>query len=114
MKTQRYGSVVRLKDACIDEYRRVHAEVWPGVIAAIKHANISNYSIYLRKLPDGGTYLFSYFEYAGTDFAADMARMAEDPTTQAWWALCKPMHEPFADRAPGEWWASAEEIFHCN
>lgn len=114
MKTQRFGSVVRLKDECIDDYRRVHREVWPGVVAALKRAQIQNYSIYLRKLPDGGTYLFSYFEYVGADFPADMAAMAADETTQRWWSLCKPMHEPLADRAPGEWWAGAEEVFHLD
>ncbi|MDD4175314.1 MAG: L-rhamnose mutarotase, partial [Kiritimatiellae bacterium] len=41
-----------------------------------------NYSIFLRKLPDGEYYLFSYFEYTGTDFAADCDRMAADPVTQ--------------------------------
>ena len=39
-------------------------------------------------------YLFSYFEYTGSDFAADMAKLAADPTTQRWWEVCKPCHEP--------------------
>jgi len=71
-----------------------------------------NYSIFLRKLPDGGYYLFSYFEYTGTDFAADCDRMAADPVTQKWWSVCMPCQEPFADRAEGEWWAGMKEIFH--
>jgi uroporphyrinogen decarboxylase len=29
--------------------------------------------------------LFAYFEYHGTDYAADMAKMAADPKTQEWW-----------------------------
>lgn len=109
---KRFGSVVALRDDKIEEYRRLHAAVWPGVLEAIGAHHLRNYSIYLRKLPDGRTYLFSYFEYAGKDFDADMARLAADPVTQEWWAVCKPCHEPFADRAPGEWWAGMEEVFH--
>jgi L-rhamnose mutarotase len=56
--------------------------------------------------------LFSYFEYVGRDFSADMAKMAADPVTQQWWELCIPCQKPLADRKDGEWWASMEEVFH--
>jgi L-rhamnose mutarotase len=111
---KRYGSVIGLRPEKLEEYRRLHAAVWPAVLAKITDCHVRNYSIYLRKLPDGSYVLFSYFEYTGTDFEADMARMAADPTTQEWWAVCKPCQEPFPDRAEGEWWASMEEVFHCN
>jgi L-rhamnose mutarotase len=109
---KRYGSVIRLRTEKIDEYKKLHAAVWPGVLKMIKECNIQNYSIYLRKLPDAQHYLFSYFEYTGQDFASDMAKMAADPTTQQWWKECEPCQGPLADRAPGEWWASMEEVFH--
>jgi hypothetical protein len=35
------------------------------VLSMITECNIHNYSIYLRRLPDGNHYLFSYFEYTG-------------------------------------------------
>ena len=108
----RYGSVIGIREEKIDEYRKLHASVWPGVLATIEECNIRNYSIYLRRLPDGKHYLFSYFEYVGEDFAADMAKMAADPTTQEWWAACKPCHDPLPDRADGEWWADMTEVFH--
>lgn len=110
----RYGSVVRLRAERVEEYKRLHAAVWPEVLDMICKANIRDYSIFLRKLPDGEYYLFSYFEYVGDDFAADMARMAEDPKIQEWWAVCKPCQDPLPDRAPGEWWADMEEVFHAD
>ena len=110
----RYGSVIELREDKIDEYKRLHAEVWPGVLAMIAECNIHNYSIYLRRLPDGKHYLFSYFEYTGTNFEVDMARMAADPTTQKWWDVCKPCHVPLPDRGEGQWWADMEEVFHCD
>ena len=111
---QRYGSVIEVKADKMDEYCRLHAEVWPDVLAMIKQCHIQNYSIYLRRLPDGKHYLFSYFEYTGDDFDGDMARMAADETTQRWWEVCKPCHAPFEDRAEGEWWAGMEEVFHVD
>lgn len=111
---QRFGSVIGIREDHIPEYRRLHAAAWPTVLEMIRRCNIRNYSIYLRRMPDGRFYLFSYFEYTGADFQADMARMAADPTTQEWWKLCKPCQQPLDDCAPGEWWASAEEVFHCD
>jgi len=106
---KRYGTVLKVRPEKLDEYKRLHAAVWPGVLKVIADCGIRNFSIYHK---DG--YLFSYFEYHGQDFAADMARMAADPLTQQWWALCKPCHEPLTTRAPGEWWADMEEVFHCD
>ena len=111
---KRYGSVVQLRKDKIDAYKKLHAAVWPDVLKMITACHIQNYSIYLRQFPDGQYYLFSYFEYTGRDFAADMARMAADPVTQKWWDVCKPCHEPFVDRAADEWWASMEEVFHLD
>jgi L-rhamnose mutarotase len=111
---KRYGSVIEVREDKIEEYNRLHADVWSDVLAMIKDCNIRNYSIYLRQLPDGKHYLFSYFEYIGTNFDADMAKMAADPTTQKWWDVCKPCQNPLPDRAEGEWWAEMEEVFHVD
>ncbi len=111
---KRYGMVIGLNPDKIDEYKKLHAAVWPDVLKMIRECQIRNYSIYLRQLDDGRHYLFSYFEYTGSDFAADMAKMAADPTTQRWWSFCKPCQKPLADRAEGEWWSTMEEVFHCD
>ncbi len=111
---KRFGSILEVKKEKLDEYIRLHADVWPEVLEMIKQCNIHNYSIYLRKLPPGKYYLFSYFEYRGEDFVADMAKMAADPMTQKWWDVCKPCQTPLPDRADGEWWASMEEVFHAD
>jgi L-rhamnose mutarotase len=111
---KRYGMVIGLRAEKIEEYKKLHTAAWPDVLRMIKQCHIQNYSIYLRQLDDGRHYLFSYFEYTGSDFAADMAKMAADPTTQKWWALCIPCQQPLENRAEGEWWANAEEVFHLD
>lgn len=111
---KRYGSIIGLRADKLDEYKKLHAAVWPDVLEQIRKSNIRNYSIFLRRLPDGNHYLFSYFEYVGEDFEADMAAMADDPRTQEWWAVCKPCQEPLPDRGEGEWWSDMEEVFHLD
>lgn len=106
---KRYGVVLRLKPEAVEEYKRYHANTWPGVLKTIRDCNIRNYSIFLK---DG--YLFGYYEYIGEDHEADMAKMAADPETQRWWSLIEPMQDPLENRNNGEWWSDAEEVFHTD
>ncbi|MEV5476171.1 L-rhamnose mutarotase [Streptomyces sp. NPDC003328] len=106
---QRFAAVIRLKPEKEEEYRRLHADCWPGVQAGLKRAHIGNYSIFLR---DG--LLFSYLEYSGENYAADTAVIADDPVSRAWWALTDPCQQPLDSAADGEWWAPAEEVFHLD
>jgi L-rhamnose mutarotase len=106
---KRYGSLIGLRPEALNEYKKYHVEVWPEVLAMIQKCNIRNYSIFLK---DG--LLFSYFEYHGTNYSDDMAKMAADPKTQEWWAIMMPMQRPLETRGKGEWWASMEEVFHLD
>jgi L-rhamnose mutarotase len=106
---RRYAAVIRLRPEQEAEYRALHAAVWPAVLTTLTRANIRNYSIFLR---DG--LLFSYLEYVGEDYAADMARVAADPETQRWWTFTDPCQQPVDTAAAGEWWAPMEEVFHLD
>ena len=107
IERQRYGSIIKVKFQKLEEYKKLHVAAWPGVLEMLSQCNIRNYSIYYK---DG--FLFSYFEYTGNDFNADMDKMAADPLTQQWWDVCKPCQEPLPTRDEGGWWADMEEIFH--
>jgi len=111
---QRYGSVIGVKQETLDEYKKMHAEPWPEINAQLKDSNIQNYSIYLTEFPDGNHYLFSYFEYVGDDFEADMKKMAEDPKTKEWWSHTDPMQIPLSNKKPDEWWKNMEEVYHLD
>jgi len=106
---ERHGSMIGVKLDKLEEYKRYHAEVWPEILDMIRQCNVRNYSIYYK---DG--LLFSYFEYIGDDFDADMAKMAADPWTQEWWEIMMPMQIPLKTRAEGEWWAEMQEVFHTD
>jgi L-rhamnose mutarotase len=107
--THRTAAVVQLRPEHEIEYRRLHADVWPGVLATLRRVGVRNYSIFLR---DG--LLFSYLEYTGDDWTAAQAEIAADPETQRWWQLTDAMQEPLKTTAEGEWWAPAEEVFHLD
>ena len=106
---QRYGQLIGVKPEKFEEYTRYHAAVWPEVLDMISQCNICNYSIFHKD-----HMLFAYFEYAGDDFDADMAKMAADPKTQEWWDVMMPMQQPIATRDEGEWWANMQEVFHTD
>jgi L-rhamnose mutarotase len=108
-KVKRYGQLIGLKPEAYAEYVKYHAGVWPQVLKTISDCNIRNYTIFFKD-----NTLFAYFEYVGSDIAADMAKMAADPVTQEWWAIMKPMQQPIATRQEGEWWADMREVFHTD
>jgi L-rhamnose mutarotase len=109
---QRHGAVIGIPKESIAEYKRLHAATWPGVLQMIDKAHIHNYSIYLGEVAPDEDYLFSYYEYTGRDFAADMAKMKRDKTTQEWWKQTDPLQKPLPTKREGEWWSAWEEVFH--
>jgi L-rhamnose mutarotase len=106
---RRYGMVLRVKPERFEEYKRMHQAVWPGVLERITASQMRNYSIFHRE-----GWLFAYFEYWGDDFEADMRLVAADLETRRWWSIMEPMQEPLPTRAPNEWWARMEEVFHID
>ncbi len=113
-RVQRFGMVIGVKPEKIEDYKKLHAAAWPGVLAKLKECHIRNYSIYLREVEKGRYLLFSYFEYTGGDFASDMARMAADPTTREWWKETDPCQSPIPTRGEKEFWSRMEEVFHLD
>jgi L-rhamnose mutarotase len=108
-QVQRHGWVIKVKPEKLEEYKKLHANPWPGINKMIMDCNIRNYSIYYR---DG--YLFSYLEYTGEDWDADMKKMAADSLTNEWWKLTDPCQEPIESAKEGEWWVNMEEVYHLE
>jgi L-rhamnose mutarotase len=106
---KRVSSVIGLPAENIAEYERLHADVWPDVLARLSASHVTNYSIFRH-----GELLISYLEYTGDDYDADMALIADDPATQRRWELCIPLQRPIPDRAEGEWWKELPELFHLD
>lgn len=113
-KIKRVGSVVGLNEATMEQYILLHDHVWPEVLKRIGQSNIRNYSIFVGQLDDGKYYLFSYFEYVGADFDADMAAMAADPVTRDWWKLTAPLQRRVQGTPVGDQWKTLKQVFHAD
>ncbi len=108
------GSVVELKGKKEKQYRELHANVWKEVLVAIEKANIRNYHIYTAEL--GGTkYLFSFFEYHGTDMAKDFDGMGDDAVTRdKWWPITDGCQERIPGTPEGSQWLNMESLMHVK
>ncbi len=78
-KMKRIGTLSKLKPGAADAYIKLHDEIWQGVVDAGHEANMRNFSIFRI-----GDYLFSYYEYIGDDFEADMAKKSALPISIEW------------------------------
>ena len=76
-----------LREDKIEEYEREHAAVWPEVLAIIKAAGVSNYSIYRH-----GTRVFGYFECDDPEKA--IAEMAVGESRAGWGEAMLPLVAP--------------------
>lgn len=106
---KRIAQVIGLPSENRAEYERYHAAVWPSVLERLRKSNIRNFSIFRHE-----ELLFSYFEYVGSDYEADMAAMAEDPEIKRWLNIQDRLQRPLEERAEGEWWMTIPEIFHSD
>jgi L-rhamnose mutarotase len=106
---QRIGMVIGIKADQISAYEALHAASNPGVRDLLDKYHMHNFSIYMRQLDDGKYYLFGYYEYTGTDYKAEMEKLAAEPRNRKWLSVTGPMQAPL----PGEQsWAMMKEVYH--
>jgi L-rhamnose mutarotase len=110
VSVERHGLVVDVVPDRRAEYVRLHSAVWPQVEQTLRDCNVTNYTIFVIE-----DTLFAYYEYAGTDHAADMARIAQDPVSQEWWTHTDPCQTVFGrSGTPGERWRAMDEVWHLS
>ncbi|EPS36175.1 hypothetical protein H072_10255 [Dactylellina haptotyla CBS 200.50] len=115
--TRRIGQWIYLKPEYIEEYKVIHATVWPEVLEQIRDSNVRDYSIFLQMNPRPT--LFASFKYVGNSFDEDMARMVANPKVQEWWRMTDKMQESPVEGAVGSasgpgWWGQTEEVFYLD
>jgi L-rhamnose mutarotase len=106
---RRFGMAARLRPEKREEYLRLHSTVWPQVEATITECGIRNFTIFVR-----GDVIFGYYEYIGEDYEADQERMAQDLTTQEWWAQTAPCQLPFEPDSSEPNWQQLDEAWHLD
>jgi L-rhamnose mutarotase len=102
---QRVAFLLRLKPGTGPAYDRAHRSVWPEMLALLKRAGISEYSIFRRD-----EFLFLYMHVDG-DFHAAWKRIDQDPVNLRWQQAMSEFFLPKQETREGERFPMMEEVF---
>ena len=102
---QRVAFLLRLRPGTEEAYDQAHKEVWPEMLAALKNAGISDYSIFRRERD-----LVLCFRV--DDFEKAWERLDRDPVNCKWQESMKPLFEEVGGRGPAERFAMMKEVFY--
>ena len=91
---EKYAFKMRLNPGMRDEYIRRHDAIWPELVALLKQAGISDYSIHLDE--DGNT-LFGVL-WRRDDHG--MNDLPLHPVMRRWWAYMSDIMETEPDNKP--------------
>ena len=103
---KRVAFAMKLKRGFEAEYKRRHDEIWPEMLAELKTAGVSDYSIFLE--PSSLT-LFGVQLRTGNS-TADALR--EKAVVQRWWAHMKDIMDTNPDGSPLS--VPLTEVFHMD
>ena len=104
---QRYGRVLKLRVGAEADYVRLHAAVWPEVLAAIRDSGIQKYSIFRYH-----QWLFAYIEIPdGASLESIGIFLASQPACIKWETLMHGFQEALPESGKDNWWVPMNEIF---
>ncbi len=103
---KRNAFVMHLKSGMEAEYKRRHDGIWPELVAELRKAGVSNYSIYL----DRKTNTLFAFQYLADD--ATDGELAKQPIVKKWWRMMKDLMDTNPDESPVS--ESLVEVFHMD
>jgi L-rhamnose mutarotase len=102
---QRVAFVLRLREGAEAAYDKAHAEVWPEMLALLKRAGISEYSIFRR---DQLLFLIMHVD----NFDETWDQVEADPVNTRWQQAMAPYFGPLAPLLPGERLPMMREVFY--
>ena len=103
---EKYAFRMRLLPGREAEYRRRHDEIWPELVALLREAGVSDYSIHLDR--ETGA-LFGVL-WRREDHA--MAALPGHPVMRRWWAYMADLMETNPDHSPVA--VPLETVFHLE
>lgn len=101
---KRFGTLTKLKSEAKSEYIKVHDEIWDEVVRVNDKYNFHNFTIFAY-----GDYLFSYYEYTGTDYDGDIKKKLAEPIIGKWCEMTGRCTEEVMDDVKT---VRLEEIWH--
>jgi L-rhamnose mutarotase len=91
---QKHAFTMRLNPGMEDEYRKRHDEIWPELVALLKDAGVSDYSIHL----DRDSHMLFGVLWRSDDHLMD--DLPAHPVMQRWWAHMADIMQVKSDNAP--------------
>jgi L-rhamnose mutarotase len=83
-----------LHPGCVAEYKKRHDEIWPELVALLKAAGVSDYSIYLD---EEHHVLFAVLR---RESSHSMHSLPQHPVMQRWWAYMGDLMRANPDGSP--------------
>lgn len=102
---KRYAFMLRLRPGAAEAYEAAHRAVRPEMLALLKEAGISEYSIYRRDD-------LLILTLRADDFEATWSRIENDPANLRWQAAMAPFFAPIEGLRPGERFPMLAEVFY--
>jgi L-rhamnose mutarotase len=102
---KRYAFMLRLRPGAADAYEEAHRAVWPEMLALLKRAGISEYSIYRRDE-------LLILALRAADFESTWKEIESDPINTRWQQAMAPLSAPIEGLRPGERFPMMEEVFY--
>ena len=91
---EKFAFKMRLKPGMRAEYQRRHDEIWPELVALLKEAGVSDYSIHL----DEETNILFAVLWRADDHKMDS--LPQNEVMQRWWAYMADLMETKPDNEP--------------
>lgn len=102
---KRYAFILRLRPGAAEAYEAAHRAVWPEMLALLKRAGVSEYSIYRRDE-------LLILALRAADFETTWRRIEDDPVNLRWQQAMAPFFAPNEGLRPGERFPMLEEVFY--
>ena len=102
---KRHAFILRLKPGAAEAYEKAHREVWPEMLAMLKNAGISEYSIYRRDE-------LLILTLRAVDFEATWSKFDNDPVNIRWQRTMAPLFAPNERLRPSERFPMMQEVFY--
>ena len=101
---EKHAFKMKLNPGMQDEYKRRHDEIWPELVALLRDAGVSDYSIHL----DTETNILFGVLWRTSDHGMDA--LSEHPVMRRWWDHMADIMETEADNEPVS--ATLTTVFH--
>ena len=102
---KRFAFMLRLRPGTAAAYEEAHRAGWPEMLALLKRAGSSEYSIYRRDE-------LLILTLRAEDFDATWSRIESDPVNLRWQQAMAPFFAPLEGLRAGERFPMLEEVFY--